>query len=207
MFASSEDSNKPRPVVLVPHQAKWAGEFAEIARRIRAAAGPAILRIDHIGSTAVPGLSAQDVIDLQVTVASLDDVAELTHPLWQAGFRQGAFEYDLYPGLPAQSVELRKLYLREPLGGRRTHIHVREAGRFNARFALLCRDYLRAHPVARDAYEMAKRRASEVFPDNIDGYLHLKEPVFHLLYQAADLWATATQWQPGPETALGAPSR
>ncbi|MDO7852032.1 GrpB family protein [Hymenobacter convexus] len=190
---------KSRPVVLLPYQAAWAAEYAEIARRIRAAAGPALTRIDHIGSTAVPGLSAKDVIDIQVTVANLDDVAELTHPLWQAGFRQGAFEYDIYHGLPEQSPELRKLYLREPLGGRRTHLHVREAGRFNARFALLFRDYLRANAPARQEYEMLKSRAAAVFPESIDGYLFLKEPVFHLIYQAAECWARQVRWKPGPD--------
>lgn len=190
---------KSRPVVLVPHRDEWAAEFGEIARRIRAAAGPAISRIDHIGSTAVPGLSAKDIIDIQLTVPSLDDVTELTHPLWQAGFRQGAFEYDVYHALPDQSTELRKLYLREPLGGRRTHIHVREAGRFNARFALLFRDYLRAYAPAREEYELLKTRAATVFPDSIEGYLYLKEPVFHLIYQAAECWAGTVRWQPAPE--------
>ncbi|MDO7845860.1 GrpB family protein [Hymenobacter sp. M29] len=196
---SAQEFQKSRPVVLMPYQATWATEYAEIARRIRAAAGPALERIDHIGSTAVPDLAAKDVIDIQITVATLDDVAELTHPLWQAGFRQGAFEYDLYHGLPEQSPELRKLYLREPLGGRRTHIHVREAGRFNARFALLFRDYLRANAPARAEYELLKTRAATVFPESIDGYLFLKEPVFHLIYQAAELWAGKVRWKPAPE--------
>ncbi|MBF9140491.1 GrpB family protein [Hymenobacter properus] len=190
---------KSRAVVLVSHRESWAGEFSEIARRICAAAGPAILRIDHIGSTAVPDLCAKDVIDIQITVADLDDVTGLTHPLWQAGFRQGAFEYDVYHALPEHSDELRKLYLREPLGGRRTHIHVREAGRFNARFALLFRDYLRAYAPARQEYELLKSRAATVFPDSIEGYLFLKEPVFHLIYQAAECWAEKVRWKAAPE--------
>jgi GrpB-like predicted nucleotidyltransferase (UPF0157 family) len=198
-MGSALEFNKSKPVVLVPHQATWAKEFAEIARRIRAAAGPAILRIDHIGSTAVPGLCAKDVIDVQLTVPTLDDVPELTHPLWRAGFRQGAFEYDVFHGLPAHSPELRKLFLREPIGGRPTHIHVREESRFNARFALLMRDYLRANDAARDGYALAKQRAAELFPESIDGYLFLKQPTFHLLYQAAELWAESTRWKPGPE--------
>jgi GrpB-like predicted nucleotidyltransferase (UPF0157 family) len=184
---------------LVPYREAWAGEYTEVARRIRATTGAAILRIDHIGSTAVRGLCAKDVIDIQLTVANLDDVTGLTHPLWQAGFRQGAFEYDIYHALPEQSAELRKLYLREPLGGRRTHIHVREAGRFNARFALLFRDYLRAYAPAREEYELLKTRAATVFPDSIEGYLYLKEPVFHLIYQAAECWAANVRWQPAPE--------
>ena len=79
------------------------------------------------------------------------------------------------------------------------HLHLREAGRFNARYALLCRDYLRAQAPARQEYELLKQRAAQLFPASIEGYLFLKEPVFHLLYQAAELWAQATGWQLPPE--------
>ncbi|WP_210520915.1 GrpB family protein [Hymenobacter terricola] len=187
---------KSRPVVLLPHQAGWAGEFAEIARRLRAAVGAAGVRIDHIGSTAVPGLCAKDVIDVQLMVADLTSVGGLTHPLWQAGYRRGVrFEHDVFHPLPAHSPELRKLYMREPAGERRAHIHIREAGRLNARYALLFRDYLRANAPARTEYELVKRCAAQLFPDSIAGYLFLKEPVFHLIYHAATLWAEKVGWQ------------
>ncbi|MCB2407922.1 GrpB family protein [Hymenobacter lucidus] len=185
-----------RPVVLLPYQPGWVAEYEAMAQRIRALAGPAVVRIDHIGSTAVPGLSAKDVIDLQLTVADLAAVADLTQPLWQAGFRQAeAFQYDEFHYLPAADVEQRKLYMREPAGERRTHIHIREAGRFNARYALLFRDYLRANDRARAEYALAKHRAATLFPNSIDGYLFLKEPVFHLIYEAASLWADKVGWQ------------
>jgi GrpB-like predicted nucleotidyltransferase (UPF0157 family) len=185
-----------RPVVLVPYRPAWAAEYAALARRLRALVGPAAWRIDHIGSTAVPGLCAKDVLDLQLTVPDLEAASGWLQPLWRAGFRQGeAWQYDEFHPLPAQSVELRKLYLREPAGERRVHLHVREAGRFNARYALLCRDYLRARPEAAAEYALLKQRAAALFPASIEGYLYLKEPVFHLLYQAAELWAAATGWQ------------
>ncbi|RAK69447.1 GrpB family protein [Hymenobacter edaphi] len=186
-----------RPVVLGPYQPGWAVEFAALAVRLRALLGPAAVGIEHIGSTAVPGLSAKDVIDVQLTVPDLGAAAWRLQPLWQAGFRQGReWQYDVFHGLPADSPELRKRYLREPAGERRLHLHVREAGRFNARFALLFRDYLRAEPAARTEYELLKQRAAALFPASIDGYLYLKEPVFHLIYQAATHWAALTGWQP-----------
>ncbi|MCC3153583.1 GrpB family protein [Hymenobacter sp. BT770] len=188
---------RSRPVVLVPHQPAWATEFTALARRLQALAGPELLAIDHIGSTAVPGLVAKDVLDVQLRVAQWADAAILVQRLRAVGFRQGLqWEYDLFHGLPARSVEVRKLYLREPEGERRMHLHLREAGRFNARFALLFRDYLRAHGPAREEYGLLKQRAAAVFPDSIDGYLFLKEPVFHLLYHAAELWAEKVGWQP-----------
>ena len=58
-------------VTIVPHKSSWVGEFQSIGLVLREALGVLALRIDHIGSTAVPGLAAKDCIDIQVTVESL----------------------------------------------------------------------------------------------------------------------------------------
>jgi GrpB-like predicted nucleotidyltransferase (UPF0157 family) len=188
-------TRKSRPVVVTPYQPQWASDFARIASRIRRVVSDAAIRIDHVGSTAVPGLAAKDVIDIQITVADLDMAGNLTAPLMAAGFRQGAtFEYDEFHGKPEKDAGLRKLYMREPVGERRAHIHIRELGRFNQRYALLFRDYLRASGAVREEYELLKRRAARLFPDSIDGYLYLKEPVFHIIYEAAALWAEKVRW-------------
>ena len=188
-------TRKSRPVVVTPYQSQWVSDFAQIARRIRDVINDAAIRIDHIGSTAVLGLAAKDVIDIQITVADLDRAGSLTRPLIAVGFRQGTtFEYDAFHGKPETDVELRKLYMREPEGQRRAHIHIREFGRFNQQYALLFRDYLRASEVVREEYEYLKRRAAQLFPDSIDGYLYLKEPVFHIIYEAATLWAEKVGW-------------
>jgi GrpB-like predicted nucleotidyltransferase (UPF0157 family) len=193
-------TRKSRPVIVSAYQPGWAAEYAQIARRIRELAGPAALRIDHIGSTAVPGLAAKDVIDIQVTVADLGRAEGLTAPLRAAGFRRGGeFLYDEFHAMHATDPELRKLYMREAEGQRRVHIHIRELGRFNQRYALLFRDYLRASAAVRAEYELLKRRAAQLFPDSIDGYLFLKDPVFHIIYEAARLWAAAVGWGPGDE--------
>ena len=188
-------TRKSRPVVITSYQPRWADEFKQIAVRVRGLVGTAALRIDHIGSTAVPGMGAKDVIDVQITVSDLDRADTLTSPLRAAGFRQGtAFQYDVFHTKPEADAELRKLYMREPEGERRTHLHIREHGRFNQRYALLFRDYLRSSEVVRAEYELLKRRASQLFPESIDGYLFLKDPVFHIIYEAASLWAEKVGW-------------
>ncbi|WP_426491295.1 GrpB family protein [Hymenobacter sp. 102] len=189
-FASS------RPVVLLPYQPRWAEEFTALAGRLHALAEPWFQRLDHIGSTAVPGLAAKDVLDVQLTVADLTQIPPLLQALTGAGYQlRPGFQYDEFADLPADSLDLRKVYLREPAGQRRLHLHVREAGRFNTRFALLLRDYLRAEPAASRVYAQLKERAAALFPASIAGYLYLKEPGFYLLYQAATRWAEQTGWE------------
>ena len=186
-----------RLVVVTSYQPHWVAEFTRIAKHIRDLVGPAAIRIDHIGSTAVPGLGAKDVIDIQITVSDLDAADGLTHALRTAGFRHGTtLEHDLFHKKSETDPELRKLYMREPEGERRAHIHIRERGRFNQRYALLFRDYLRSAEDVRAEYELLKRRASQLFPDSIDGYLFLKDPVLHIIYEAASLWAEKVGWSP-----------
>jgi GrpB-like predicted nucleotidyltransferase (UPF0157 family) len=186
-----------RRVAVIPYQPRWIDEFERIAERIRAVAGRAVMRIDHIGSTAVPGLGAKDVIDVQLTVSALEECDGLTGALRAAGFRHGStVEYDVFDGMAETDRELRKLFMREPDGERRAHLHLREAGRFNQRYALLVRDYLRTSEPARTGYERVKRQAAGLFPESIDDYLRLKAPVLHALYEAASMWAEEVGWLP-----------
>ena len=82
-----ESVKKSRAVTLVPYRPQWVEEFELMGRQIRGLVGGAALRIDHIGSTAIPGLAAKDVIDIQVTVVDLADPAGLIGPLHAAGFQ------------------------------------------------------------------------------------------------------------------------
>src|SRR5262245_38875210 len=59
-------------IEIVDYQTRWETEFRDIAKTLRGGIGPPALRIDHIGSTAVPGLAAKDVLDIQISVAALD---------------------------------------------------------------------------------------------------------------------------------------
>jgi len=190
-------TRKTRPLLITAYQPRWAEDFRQIATRIRSLVGHTEVRIYPIGSTAVPRLAAKDVIDVQISIPDLDDAIRVTNPLRDAGFRQGGeFQYDVFHAKPERDPELRKLFMREPEGERRAHIHIRELDRFNQRFALLFRDYLRSSENIRGEYELLKRRAAQLCPESIDDYLSLKDPVEHIIYEAAALWAEKVHWKP-----------
>jgi GrpB-like predicted nucleotidyltransferase (UPF0157 family) len=187
-----------RPVI-VPYRDSWAREFATLSKYLRDVLGPRAQRIEHIGSTAVPGLAAKDVIDVQISMAAWDPVVH--DSLAALGFRAIAqITCDhVPPGAPDSADEWRKWFFVEPLGNRRTNLHVRQAGRLNARYALLFRDYLKAHPRVADAYAELKRRlsASLAVPDD---YADVKDPAVDLIYLAAEQWASSTgAWHPSNE--------
>jgi GrpB-like predicted nucleotidyltransferase (UPF0157 family) len=189
-------------IEIVDYKPTWEAEFLEIGSRIRAVLGSDALAIHHHGSTSVPNLAAKDIIDIQVTVARLDE-AILKPKLEQAGFvwREGIIHDHCPPGMQIAESDLEKFYVREVEGTRRTHIHIRIVGRFNQRYALLCRDYLRSYPMARDAYGEIKRQLARYFPENIEAYYDIKDPVFDVIMAGANDWAKYTNWQPAPSDA------
>src|SRR5687768_10521599 len=120
------------PVEIVPYDPEWPLRFRHLASELRAALGDAALRIDHIGSTAVPGLAAKPIIDVQISVAELEPMTGYRARLEELGYRWRS-----------DNPDLGKRYFREREGQPRTHVHVRPAGSFAEQFALLFRDYLR----------------------------------------------------------------
>jgi GrpB-like predicted nucleotidyltransferase (UPF0157 family) len=182
-----------RPLI-VPYRDAWPAEFAALAQRLHGALGSHALRIEHIGSTSVPGLAAKNVIDVQLSVAALDEgVADRIASLGFRAIAQVTHDH-LPPGVPDAADEWRKLLFVEPSGERRANLHVRQAGRLNERYALLFRDYLRAHPRVADAYAELKRRLSASLA-NPDDYPDVKDPAVDLIYLAAEDWATREPWR------------
>jgi len=183
-----------RQIVITPYQESWKTEFSEIGKHLRSIVGDSVLRIDHIGSTAVPNLGAKDVIDIQITVNKLEDTT-FQERMERENYVIKRDYSDNFVGLPDDSPELKKFFMRELVGQRRTHIHIREMGRFNQRFPLLFRDYLRTSAPTRLAYHKVKVRLAELFPESIEGYLSVKDPLMDLIYEAATHWGAHTQWQ------------
>jgi GrpB-like predicted nucleotidyltransferase (UPF0157 family) len=190
-------------IEIVDCKPSWAAEFLEIGSKIRATLGARALAIHHIGSTSVPNLAAKDVIDVQITVVKLEEQV-LKPTLEQAGFvwREGVIHDHRPPGMTLPDSELEKHFVAWESGGiRRANIHIRVEGRFNQRYALLCRDYLRSHPMARDAYAQIKQQLARYFPENVDAYYDIKDPVFDVIMVGANEWASFTSWQPTPSEA------
>jgi GrpB-like predicted nucleotidyltransferase (UPF0157 family) len=136
------------PIEIFRYDPAWPGRFEAEAKRIASALGPAALRIDHVGSTAVPGLAAKPVIDIQVSVRALHPLEPHLLPLVGLGYTHVPHPDDaFYPFLhrPAQWPHSH-------------HVHLCEAGGAEEIRQLAFRDLLRDHPELAAAYADEKRR-------------------------------------------------
>lgn len=181
-------------VAVVDYQPQWAVDFEQLAGKLRSAMGDHARAIDHVGSTAVPGLAAKDCVDMQVLVDAIDEDRHIAL-LAAMGFRCRPEAWNRAEVSDGQ--ECRKLVFAPPVGARRSNVHLREVGGPNVRFALLFRDYLRADEVARLAWGAFKKRLSLSVPDLLD-YGQIKAPATVVLMTAAERWAAETGWRPTP---------
>ncbi|WP_293002092.1 dephospho-CoA kinase [Mycobacterium sp.] len=206
-FQHNLDAGEParsRPVV-VPSDPSWPEQARRIVARLDTACGHRAVRIDHIGSTAVEGLDAKDVVDIQVTVASLDVADELADALTGAGYVRLPITADVSKSEIRSTVaefdraaddELwRKRIHASADPGRPTNVHLRVDGWPNQQFALLFVDWLKANPDAQQRY-LAVKRDAERAGDTLAGYVAAKEVWFHEAYREAWTWADATHWRP-----------
>ena len=183
-------------IIINNYNPLWPHEFAIIRLSLQEILGTTALRIDHIGSTSVPGLGAKDVIDIQITVQAL--TPEVRQGLVEAGYEyREANAHDHVPlGEDDEPGRWAKLFFSQPAGQRRTNIHVRAAGNPNQRYPLLFRDYLRAHPNSACSIERIKRELARYHADDVEAYYDIKDPVYDLIWDAAQDWARTIGWQP-----------
>lgn len=177
-------------VAVVHYDARWPEAFETLAVIVRSALGSLALKLDHIGSTSVPGLASKDCIDLQVRVESLD-AGEIVGRFEAIGFRVRPEEWNRVETVG--DIQWPKLVFAPPIGERLSNVHVRTAVSDTARSNLLFRDYLRANDVARDAWGGFKRKLARVTND-IQEYGQFKAGPTALLMMAAENWATDTRW-------------
>lgn len=185
---------RPETLHLAEPDPTWPVQYERVAARIRYALGDRFLRLDHVGSTSVPGLIAKDVLDIQLVVADLaaaDGIADL---LGAAGLpRYGGDWYDGPPpgGAPAELLVKRYHGAADP--GRLVHLHVRVAASPAWRYALAFRDWLRAGPAVRDDYAALKRRLAAAGAST-SAYAELKDPWFADALPRLDTWTAGTGW-------------
>jgi GrpB-like predicted nucleotidyltransferase (UPF0157 family) len=181
MIMSAHDS------LITPYDPAWSTLFGQLSSRLRDAMGDRAIRIDHIGSTAVAHLDAKPIIDIQVSVESLEPLESYRRQIESCGF---VWRSD--------NPELTKRYFREAPGARRTHLHVRRAGSFSEQFALLFRDYLRVHRTRADDYGRLKHELAPLLVTDRESYVRNKEPFIWATIQLADHWAQTVGWEPPP---------
>jgi GrpB-like predicted nucleotidyltransferase (UPF0157 family) len=142
----------------------WRGRYEAEAGRIRAALGDRAVRIEHVGSTSVPGLAAKPVVDIQVSVPSMVPRSTYMDPLVELGYRWA---------LDPWSDE-HEFFSREEDGERAFHVHVCPAGSIWERRHLAFRDWLRDHPADAAEYERLKRDLAERHPRDTYSYADAK---------------------------------
>ncbi|PRX72568.1 GrpB-like predicted nucleotidyltransferase (UPF0157 family) [Cohnella sp. SGD-V74] len=179
------DFQLKEPVVIEPYNENWPKLYSEIRSQIVNQIGSLIQRIDHIGSTAVTGLSAKPIIDIQISVSDLDNIEEVASGLSEIGFE---FRKD--------NPDLTKRYFRERAGMKRTHIHVRHSGSWSEQFNLLFRDYLREHELARNEYSKVKYQLANLYRDQREKYVEGKTKVVWDIMLKANKWSQDFGWKP-----------
>jgi GrpB-like predicted nucleotidyltransferase (UPF0157 family) len=189
----------PTTFDLVPYDPRWAHRGAELVDDIRARIGASALRVEHIGSTAIPGMAAKPTFDIQVSVAALGPSASVIDAaLGPLGLVRRPWEQDHVPEGSGDDPRrwTKRLWGRAEPGGERIIVHARVVGSPNERLARLFRDWFRAHPAMVPAYGRFKLALAAAV-DDLDLYTDVKDPVVDLVVQVAEAWATDSGWSVG----------
>jgi putative glutamine amidotransferase len=158
-----ETHGRTREYRLSDYDPEWPARFEREVIELRAALGDLAVRIEHVGSTSVPGLAAKPVIDIQISVPSLTPRAPIVEPLRSLGY-----EHSIDPIEPQH-----EFFAKGYHDGRshKVHIHVCETGSTWERRHLAFRDELRRDPVAAAEYVALKRKLAEQHPRDIFSYV------------------------------------
>ncbi len=165
-------------VVITAYDAKWPALFDEEAAKIQAILGKECIDIHHIGSTAVKGLKAKPIIDIMPVVTHIEKVDAYNLAFSQLGYAcMGEF-----------GITNRR-YFRKRDDCRTHHVHIFDVHQQqNILRHLAFRDYLRAHPLAAEAYGQLKERLACMFPNDIEAYCDGKDAFVKDLEQKALAW-------------------
>ena len=167
-----------REIVVVPYDPAWAAEF----ERVRAFVAPTLaglaLRVEHVGSTSVPGLWAKPILDIDCVIPSMADLPEVVRRLNPLGYRHKG---DL--GIPTRE----SFAYEGAMGFLAQHFYVCPADSPELKRHLALRDYLRAHTDARDEYSRIKREGARLYPHDIDAYIDHKGLFIRGIYAACGL--------------------
>lgn len=159
------------PIRVDDPDSRWPSYFAAEASRLRVVLGPVAKRIEHVGSTSVPGLPAKPIVDIDVWVDETDDEDQYVPALARIGY---------------------VLVLREPWWNGHRMFQLSSSARFNVHLFpatapeplrhLLFRDWLRAHPADRDMYAATKRTIADRTRDDPEKYNLAKNEVIDEIY-------------------------
>lgn len=164
---------RTRKVSVLPYDKAWKSEFEQIKCEISAALGSLIIGIEHVGSTAVAGMSAKQCIDIDVVIRDYSVFDDIVRRLEDIGYIHegdlGIKEREAFKYSGKEHLQKHHLYVC-PQDSKELHRH------------LTFRDFLKNNPEAVEKYSRVKETAAQLFPDDIDGYIKYKTPCIEELY-------------------------
>ena len=169
---------RTKHITVLPYDPQWAADFQAICQELTPALGDLVLAIEHVGSTAVPGLTAKPIIDIDIVIRNAAALPDIIARLARIGYLH---EGDL--GVPDREAFCYegKPHLREH------HIYVCPQNAAELHRHLTFRDYLRNHPEAAAQYGRIKQEAAALHPEDIDSYIAHKSGCIEALYAACGL--------------------
>lgn len=167
---------KPGQVKLAPHSPLWRRKFATEKRRLLDRSLPGSYSMEHIGSTAVPGLDAKPILDIAILIRSFRSL-----PRWIRALESAGYVYKGEYGLPGRHFFTRGNPVTH-------HLHLVTPDTPHWGDWLLFRDYLRAAPDAAKVYNETKQQLAKRFSTNRDAYTRAKTPLVRKLMRAAHRW-------------------
>ena len=165
-------------VRVVDYDGAWPGMAERELRRIKDAVGDVAVRLEHVGSTAVPGLAAKPIVDLQLSVDVMEPRERYVAPLEQLG----------YLFAPAPESPDHHFFGKPPERPRTYHLHVCETGSEHEFRHVAVRDFLRAHPDEAARYAALKREVAARHPEDRLAYVDGKDEYVTALEQRAVAW-------------------
>lgn len=169
-----------RRIEATSYKPEWPERFEEEARELASIFGDEIVATHHIGSTAIPGISAKPIIDILVEVRDIERIDDFNAEMVARGYvPKGEF------GIPR-----RRFFIKGSETARTHHIHVFEVGNPESVRHLAFRDHLRTHAEAAQAYSRLKEELARRFPHDIDAYIAGKDGFVEEIERKALAWRT-----------------
>ena len=169
---------KTTKVTVLPYDDGWRGAFEKIKAEICEVAGELIMSVEHVGSTAVEGMSAKPCIDIDVVIKDRTLLDSVILRLTSLGY--------IHEGdLGIKDREAFKYFGKEHLC--KHHLYVCPADSEELHRHITFRDFLRGSPDAVRKYSEVKEAAARLYPDDIDGYIRYKSPCIEELYKLCGL--------------------
>ncbi|MCI7678102.1 MAG: GrpB family protein [Streptococcus orisratti] len=164
---------RTKEVIVLPYQESWKDDFEKIAQELRTVLGELAIRIEHVGSTAVEGLAAKPIIDIDLVILS-KDFPSVVESLATIGYQHEG-------NLGIEGREAFTYSGKEHLQSH--HLYVCPENSPELKRHLAFRDYMRSHPAAVKTYGAIKLKAAQLFPKDIESYMAYKSSVIEEIYK------------------------